>query len=1152
MSAGSIQFSALKKYNTYTLYGVAGAGSTQACYLYYFAPIADPSISFSDTLKKNGNYIFADTANLGITNNLLGLLGNPTSGISLFWVNQVNANQLSVQANLQMPLPDKNPPPGQATGGLSGLNLFFANFQLQYSTSPGPGPKLTIDAATQLATITIPTGRTLLVNPFNASQPSLTLDSSTQITIPFAIAPQAPKPEDTPVPGVQAGGTFAFLAKAWNINTLYTLINGANDSIWGGAIRYYFKNAQGVLQKLIFPVFGPAAPNAPPSADFLVQLDWLYPTYPAQTFFQPVDPSQASGVFQWNQLNALSTTGDPISLQTASAGNPGFYLTVLDAAAKTYYLSPYGSFTLQLPAGQSISRAMPGLSAIEFMQIGTGYTLQLVPNQPAYSPAFSTSAGNNTPVALLDSSLLTSWIRINPPSPSGSWSYFSQPAAMSFYGVSQGGDDYNIAELLEVKIGDFPFPAGQVSPAVPCGLYYNFLQKFFSPNSTTMLDNAQLFDQKILAAVRFEGLSAAANASLGPVLSSNQGAPFTQGNALSSNGLIFGVNSDGAKAGTPSSLTLAKSGVNYLRIYANEQGILDTRLSTALMNNQGFVVINAWDQLTLDDKLPISGFTFNVNTVTVNGKKVTPVMVFKMGQQYSLTQFVQNTQTWANTGALLEGGVAAAQTMLLAALAQANNPSTTDDPFQNFRQIAVDPNWTGLLIFNCPIDGAQMAPDFQMLFAGINGPLIAHHIGVETNQTELTANLFDINTSSLFGVINYKGQEDEDAGQLYGFNVKELVIVFDNSTITAFHASVGLTVNQLFGRQVYLQDPNKGIPNTFYIQGQYQTIDGVGRVSFNSSNNFIYEFNPDETLVSVLDQFVVTGASLEPVGDTSIDNNQKVVKSRFTLNAQLFFSNPLVPGQDGLPDLFGYGIQDQNQPLGLPLTGTAFDIQVTLDAQGQPVPGSQSVTIDTSNWAIEENKNAVRKDSVVAAMPFKLSVLMQSGSDGKLDSKALGQIVGVQQLVSNVCTSPRYALKFELPMGTLGALSDAYASIDAYMVMAWGPADTAPDDDGVSVYIQLPEVSGGLLGFNLEGIVKTVFGDANLMQVKLTDPTDQIVYVLLFNNVAISILGIKLPPKVIVDFVIFADPSQGAGSNLAWNLAAGQPQNNAALLKETN
>jgi len=58
MSAGSIQFNALKTYNTYTLYAVAGAGAAQACYLYYFAPISDQSISFSATLKKKWHLYF--------------------------------------------------------------------------------------------------------------------------------------------------------------------------------------------------------------------------------------------------------------------------------------------------------------------------------------------------------------------------------------------------------------------------------------------------------------------------------------------------------------------------------------------------------------------------------------------------------------------------------------------------------------------------------------------------------------------------------------------------------------------------------------------------------------------------------------------------------------------------------------------------------------------------------------------------------------------------------------------------------------------------------------------------------------------------------------------------------------------------------------
>lgn len=1147
MSAGPIQFIFAKNYpNNYTLYKVAGASSAQACYLYYFAKIQAPQgISFADSLKTPGIYIFSNSPQLENIQDLLAKLDNPTAGFSIFWTS-VNDGNLTVLARLQVPTPDKNPPQGQAKGTLSGINFNFANFQLQYiKESPLTSPAtMVIDSNSQAAMITLPTGGSLALSSNGAGQ-SLSITNNNTLTIPFSISPTAAGPTDYPATGAQPGGTLGFAAQSWTISTLYTIINGSDDSIWGGAIRYYYKDTAGKRQQLTFPVFGPARLNQPDVADFLVQLDWFNPTYPAQTFIRPSNPAQAPGIFQWDQANAMTVAGDALALKATNT--VGFYLTMGDSGR--YYLSPYGNFTLKLLEGQDKAKLMPGLSALEFMLISENAVLQLVPNQPAFSQAFNgVSVPTDDSPNLLDETMLTSWVRLLPASGTV-WSYFSQPAAMSFYGVSDGGSDYNLADVLEVKIGDYPQAA---NPAAPLALYYNFLQTYFSPNPNPMVAVASAFDRQILATVRFANMLAATDPSMGPILYNNQTQLYTKSNALSSNGFIFDINSAGANAGKPSALTLAVSGADRLRIKANSQGILDPQLSGAMMNNQGFVVINAWDKLSLDNKISISGFTFNVSPITTGGQTINPIMVFKTGQDYTLTQFINNPQTWANTGNLLEDKVKVQQA-LHDALEQANtSASSDDDPFQNFRQIANTPDWTGVLVFNCPIDGSKMDPDFQMLFAGIDGALVAHHFGIETNQTELVNNAFVIATSSLFGVINYQNQETSVGTDLYAFTVKELVIVFNNSTITAFHATVGLTINQIFGRDVYLQggDP-EGIPNTLYIQGQYQTIGGVGRVSFNSDTPFPYAFNPDATLVRALDQYVVTGASLAPTGNEQQPGGQQVVKSRFILNAQLFFSNPLVSGQEGLPDLLSYGaVNKQNQPIGLPLTGTAFNIQVTLDADGQAVPNSQQVTIDVGNWAVQENKAAVRPNSVVAAMPFKLSSLLQANTDGAaLDAKTLGQSVTLQQLVGNVCTSPHYALKFELPLGSLGALSDAYASIDSSMIMAWGPSDTTPDNDGVSVYIQLPEVSGGLLGFNLEGILKTVFGDANLMQVNLTNP-DQTVYALLFNNVAISILGVKLPPKVIVNFVVFADPAQG-GSNLAWSLATGQtPSSKAALIEE--
>jgi hypothetical protein len=77
------------------------------------------------------------------------------------------------------------------------------------------------------------------------------------------------------------------------------------------------------------------------------------------------------------------------------------------------------------------------------------------------------------------------------------------------------------------------------------------------------------------------------------------------------------------------------------------------------------------------------------------------------------------------------------------------------------------------------------------------------------------------------------------------------------------------------------------------------------------------------------------------------------------------------------------------------------------------------------------------------------------------------------------------------------------------------------------------------MGFNLQGLIKTTFGDANLARVDLPDASSA--YVLLFNNVALSVLGIQFPPKVIVDFVLFSDPKNPGTGSMGWSLAATQP-----------
>jgi hypothetical protein len=137
-------------------------------------------------------------------------------------------------------------------------------------------------------------------------------------------------------------------------------------------------------------------------------------------------------------------------------------------------------------------------------------------------------------------------------------------------------------------------------------------------------------------------------------------------------------------------------------------------------------------------------------------------------------------------------------------------------------------------------------------------------------------------------------------------------------------------------------------------------------------------------------------------------------------------------------------------------------------------------------------------------------------------------------------SAPLYALEYDLSLGSLGSLSDVHGAITAKLLLAWGPSPLIPDNDAAAVLVQLPQLGGGYGSFELQGILKTVFGDANLMRVDLEG--GRVVYAILFNNIALSVFGFTFPPGVIIDFVLFAGASEsgqpGNAANLAWFVSA--------------
>ena len=145
--------------------------------------------------------------------------------------------------------------------------------------------------------------------------------------------------------------------------------------------------------------------------------------------------------------------------------------------------------------------------------------------------------------------------------------------------------------------------------------------------------------------------------------------------------------------------------------------------------------------------------------------------------------------------------------------------------------------------------------------------------------------------------------------------------------------------------------------------------------------------------------------------------------------------------------------------------------------------------------------------------------------------------VHVTELLGHDDGELQFALEYDFPMGSVGSLSSTHADLSAKMMIGWGPSRTNPSDDGVALQVQLPSLSAGSHGFNLQGLIRTAFGDAAVVRMRQKDPNKPPFYAILFANVSLEILKIKLPPGVHTNFMVFADPTEAQRGNVGWYLA---------------
>jgi hypothetical protein len=1048
----------------------------------------------------------------------------------------------------------------------------------------------------------------------------------------------------------------ATFAARWDAYELFRLFrddpSDRESPARAGDVRYFRREeSNGTCTQFVYPTLAAVSHDSEdPTLSFDVELDPGAPFDGERTRMLMV----ADSVPRWlHSDHAATVSGRPVGLvPLAPEGGrrAGFYFALRpdsSSRGRFVYLAPIGPFALTLPdAGEGVGRradnlVMCGANGLEYIEARDGDLFDFVPSRPALASA---TGADRDGAKLLDATFTTSWVDFRLGAAPGRRAYFGQPRAAVNFGngviPSRGERTMKLPAAVASLVRELEpesLSANRLPPVPPFPMAPYGGTRPPGGGPADYAAKLLAFEQSVLApergALLHGGLEHSGGRALAdftppdPVFADAEGTPLAGGRTTTPQGFLVDLN-DGsagapAAAGTWKRVCLARSGAQHLAFgLPPGTATVDARLATTLLRDQVFLVLGDWSRFPMTERrLAVAGFDFEL---APGGQRRQPrsrsqrrpqsesqpqfepqppvVMVFKFATSQSLADLIADVASWAQPEVFVGDGkaIADAQATLLAALETANAAKgERGDPFGYFRDpIASRPEWTGALSFNGPINGNGMPADLQMLFAGIDGPLRAHHFGVEVNRvTRAVPALPEIEESALFGVVHHRppasatsvsptspppihpassvashdrplvaapppapgGPPSDEA---YAFTVEELNVAIRNSAVTDFHAQVAVTIPALFGRTVTVKPATEPL-NTIRLTGQYQRHGDVGTVTFgvekrpDAPTNPRFDFAAGATTARVLDALVLKGASLAPVASKQAGGNRDEpdtqVRARVALAGELSFAADPFPGVKGL-DLFSYGPEergiDGREERGIGLSGLALDLSCRLDATGKR-EGATAIAPNYSTVKLADEPAALRPGSLVATLPITLTGFLQDpeGLDpGKLGALPLNvlelmapdeELVGGRLPATRIATRPPYALEFRLPLGSLGALADAHASIDAALVLGWGPSTYTPDDDGAGVFVQLPALSAGAFGFNLQGLLKTTFGDANLLHVELEDGDS--VYVVLFGNVALSLLGVRLPPRVIVDFILFGgvEKSDGGGAgSLGWSLAA--------------
>jgi hypothetical protein len=849
-----------------------------------------------------------------------------------------------------------------------------------------------------------------------------------------------------------------------------------------------------------------------------------------------------------------------------------------------FYLGVIESPTQTANNPQHFLCGLSGTETISFAAAGEQYSGDIIrfhPRKPAFSarfPAFDqtgprTGSSNN----LLDNQLTTSWISIRAVDTTvqtlGNY-YFSQPQDTPLFRATDNETSANNEDRAEVVFDVFDAPSANLAHSdinTDCFPMVPIAAAPLTSRSKSKKSRRLEYETRIINPSRKLTIDQYTTKARPLLAQSPQDDPAPENLQLTTTPQGFLVAFDKTDASKKwQSLILANeqsSGLPPL-----ELKLLPPYVQSAFQTNEQFLVMSNPDRETLDylkhqfqDQINIAAWPFILDvtgkiTHSNTSTRYRNILIFKFCK-HSLVDRLKNPELWTqpqsfNKPAQLSNlsqwvlDYIDSSRLNRKQLLKTNNMSREQHDtsiigqgYEEFLQKVDDPNWNGIMALQVTLDLAQLPEAIKSIVAGIDiRRFAAHHVAINSNQILSTKGQLDKDfKSSMFGLISYfdkdyqklqstPNKQDINLPQVsgdYDFKVLELQVLFRHSEISDFNCKIQLSANTLFNDPVIAEsNQSTSATNKFSIilEGLYDKHDGQTAYSFQqlSENNL----SLNSTAIGAVN---IHSVQLSTVHEQVLeDDNKSGAGSREEGNITTRFA---LTGKMVMQELEEFDMLSYDS-----ISFSSLYIDMTFDVTAPQ--RSKRFKFIPANILLDPGESKLRNDSLVAHFPITLQSLEHFSPDASSDdtsSRVNPSTLGFQKVEApmnyNAVKDSWYALQFNLNLGTMGSLA-AKAGFDATVLLSWSPGIK---NKAAQIWVRTPFSGGGGKQFSIQGVLKLV-----TQSIRLEKNPDKPEYAMLFTNVKVSLLGLKLPPTGNTLLYLFGNPDEvstgdaSSTGNLGW------------------